>query len=148
MGEESPTNVIRAKMEVTASRFSTPWLKAVDARFTANWMHSLTNPIPISGTGELRLSDAITSKASAGQFHIQASVKPQPGPPTQADPGWAWWAGLEPYYLDWDCHLENFQAQDFKSSDVAIGGNWSAPDLTVTNLHTEMYQGRLTPMPA
>ena len=44
--------------------------------------------------------------------------------------------------IDLSCHLENIHADDFKSKEVSFGGNWRAPGLTITNLHTEMYQGR------
>ena len=144
-GDESLTNVVRARMELSANRIATPWGRATNAQFTAQWTHSLTNPVPIAGTGELRVTDASTQWGNAEELRLNASLRiPATKGPPRADANWGWWAKLEPYYLDWNCHLRNISAEDFTSQETVGGGSWRAPELTVTNLHTEMYQGHLS----
>ena len=61
----------------------------------------------------------------------------------RADESWAWWAKLEPYALDWDGQLSGLQSRGLEAEDVACGGNWRAPELTITNLHAELDQRQL-----
>jgi hypothetical protein len=143
-GDDNLTNLVRAHVEVSAAQFTTPWAQATNAQFTARWTHSLTNPIPIAGSGELRLANPYTRWGHADELRLDASLSTPATNGPRADASWAWWAPLAPYYLDWNCRLENLRAEDFKSQTILCAGNWRAPELTITNLHTEMYQGQVT----
>jgi hypothetical protein len=142
--DKSLTNQLRARLEMRADRVVTEWARAATAHFTAEWTHSFTNPIPVIGAGELRLANVLTRWGGAEDLRLEArlSTPPDRGP-ARADPSWAWWAGLEPYFVDWDCRLAGIRAENFELKEMICGGFWRAPDLTVTNLYAEMYQGRL-----
>lgn len=143
VGDEASTNVLHAQLDISATQFQTPWVRGTNAHFTARWAHAFTNAIPMEGVCELSLADARTRWGAAGRVQVNGTLTPSPaGQARLADASWAWWASLEPYWLDWHCRVQNVQAHDFKSSEVICGGRWRAPVLTVTNLHTEMYQGR------
>jgi hypothetical protein len=143
--DEILTNIVRAQLEISAAQAVTPWAEATNARFTAHWTHSLTNAIPLEGSEDLRLADIRTRWGTIGKLHLQTSLAPPAtNAPVLADASWGWWAQLEPYFLDWNCRAENIHAQDFILQQVVCGGNWRAPQLTITNLHTEMYQGQFT----
>ena len=140
--DEILTNIVRARLEISAAQVVTPWAQATNAQFTVGWTHSLTNAIPLEAKEELRLADARTRWGTVGKLRLEASLAtPATNAPALADASWAWWAQLEPYLLDWNCRLENVHADDFVSQEVLCAGNWRAPLLTITNLHTEMYQG-------
>ncbi len=145
--DEDATNRVHARLEASAAQFTTQWAEAANAHLTADWVHSMTNAIPLSGTGELRLTDIHTRWGNAAELRLEGrfSMPPAKGLP-QATEQWAWWAGLEPYFLDWNCQLKKIHAEDkaqkFDLEQLACGGVWRAPDLTVTNLHAEMYQGQ------
>ncbi len=105
-GDDNLTNLVRARLEISAAQFTTKWAQATNAQFNARWTHSITNPIPIAGTGELRLTDAHTRWGNADELRLDASlVTPATNGPPRADASWAWWASLEPYILDWNCRL-------------------------------------------
>ncbi|MDB6020039.1 MAG: hypothetical protein JWR19_4528 [Pedosphaera sp.] len=137
------TNLIHCRLELLADQFETQWARATNAQFTASWSHSFTNAIPIAGQAVLRLADAHTSRGSAGELRLEARLNPTPGGPLQADQSWAWWANLEPYALDWNCRLTDVRAEEFQVKEVAFSGAWRAPELTITNLHSELYRGQL-----
>ncbi|MDB6067894.1 MAG: hypothetical protein JWR26_4102 [Pedosphaera sp.] len=144
VGDGTDTNLVRAKLDAAAERFITEWAQATNAHFSAQWTHSITNPIPLAGSAELRMSDARTRWGSVGEvrFNGVGSTPATNGPP-QANESWAWWANLEPYFLNWNCRLKDIHAENFELKELNCGGLWRAPDMTVTNLHAEMYQGQL-----
>lgn len=146
--DPNPTNLIQCHLELLADQFTTEWAQATNAQFSAQWAHSLTNPIPVFGTGKLELADARTRWCTAGRILITGSLNsPVVGGPRHADGRWAWWAALEPYFLEWRCQLMDVHARDqtreFQVKEVACGGLWRAPELTITNLYSELYQGKL-----
>ncbi|MDB6023077.1 MAG: hypothetical protein JWQ04_2934, partial [Pedosphaera sp.] len=131
-GDEEITNLVRARLEISAGQFSLPWGQAANAHFTARWTHSLTNAIPLAGTGELRLTNAQSKWGTAGQLRLIASMGlPVTSHPPQTNAGWGWWASLAPYFLDWNGRVENIRANGFESKEVLCGGTWRAPVLTI-----------------
>ena len=146
---ENLTNLVQARLDASATRITTPWAQAAQARVKIEWTHSMTNSIPLGGTIELRVADARAYRASAGGVELTARMDtPAATGPRAADAGWAWWAALEPYALDWNCRLRDVRAEDpnagvFEFKELACGGFWRAPDLTITNAHAELYRGRV-----
>ena len=147
--DEGRTNVIHAHLDLTADRPATKWAEAAAVKAAADWEHSLTNPVPLSGTAELSLTGAHTRWGSAGTVWLKTRLEPTPADTSrQADEHWGWWAGLEPYALDWNCRLQNIHVERadaglFQIKSLVCGGLWRAPQLTVTNLQSELYQGGL-----
>jgi hypothetical protein len=143
-GDDRLTNLIRARLELSAASVTTRWAQTASIQLTAQWTHSLTNPLPDAGTAELRLADGQTRWGSVGEVLLNATLAtPATNGPARADASWGWWAPLEPYGLEWNCHLTNLHSNDVKCPELVCGGTWRAPDLALTNLHTEIYGGRL-----
>ena len=65
------------------------------------------------------------------------------GTPARADASWAGWASLEPYALDWDGQAAGVRSRGLEVENVACGGSWRAPALSITNLHAELSRGRV-----
>ncbi len=142
--DASDPNLIHCHLQVLADQFTTEWAQATNAQFTANWSHSLTNAIPLAGQSELHLSDAHSQWGEASEVRLEARFDtPATNGMSQADASWGWWADLEPYALNWNCRLSEVHAREFQVKEIAFGGTWRAPDLTITNLHSELYQGQL-----
>ena len=147
--DESQTNLMHARLEATADRPATEWAEAATARLNAEWDHSPTNLVPRSGRAELNLTSAHTRWGSAGTLRLNTRLEPPAADaPRQADEHWGWWAALEPYALDWDCRLQNIHVAQPDAGMIEIkslvcGGLWRAPQLTVTNLQSELYKGGL-----
>ncbi len=121
-------------------------LPATNALLQADPSHDWwTNPIPLTGTAELRVTDAQSRRwGNIGELQLDARVSSSPANrPSQANSQWGAWAFLEPYFLDWDCSVKDIRAQEFELKEMGCSGLWRAPILTVTNLNAAMYQGRL-----
>jgi hypothetical protein len=140
-GDNQWTNLIQARMELSTESIATEWAKANSARFSAHWTHSITNPIPIAGAGRLEVIGAETKWGGADRIQLDANLSGATNGTSLADPSWGWWARLQPYFLDWNCKVAELRSGDFESPEVVCGGSWRAPELTITNLHTEIYQG-------
>jgi AsmA-like C-terminal region len=149
MSHETLTNVIRASMEISADEPSTEWARASNAQIKAEWTHSPTNAIPLSGVAELHLTGTRTRWGSVGSVDLDTRLDaPATDAPRTADESWGWWAALEPYPLDWNCRLGDIHVEDervgiFELKELACGGNWRAPELTLTNAHAQLYRGHV-----
>jgi hypothetical protein len=149
MAHETLTNVIRATMEISAEGPATEWAQASSLRFEAEWTHSPTNAVPLSGVAKLHLAGARARWGNAGTLDLTARLNaPVTDAPRTADESWGWWAGLEPYSLDWNCRLGDIHVEDervgiFQLKELACGGNWRAPELTLTNAYAELYRGHV-----
>jgi hypothetical protein len=170
------TGRVSGNLVLTAGRLSSKWGSGSHARFAGQWLHALTNPIPLSAQGRFECAPLETQWGRAAQAQVlaRASLNPEamaqaprlsnpnpnpnPNPnlpstpqapaqsspvPASAHPDWAWWAGLEPYSLDWECHLADFQAKELTAQQLACTGAWQAPALTLTNLHAAFTNGEI-----
>jgi hypothetical protein len=150
MAHEQLTNVIQANLEISADQPATEWARATKVRLKAEWTHSFTNMVPLSGVAELHLVDARSRWGNADAVDLNTRLNAPAGDsPRQADATWGWWAALEPYSLDWNCRLGDIHVEDervgvFEFKELACGGDWRAPELTVTNAHAELYRGEVS----
>ncbi len=136
------TNLVHASLILDAATAVTRWASVTNAHVTAQWLHSLTNPIPLSGFGDLR-ADAATSRwGTARRVQLTATLA-TPLSPVPADASWAWWQLLQPYELGWTARAERLDLEKIGADNVACGGTWSAPWLRVTNLHLRFPEGQL-----
>ena len=138
------TNLVNADLTLLASRVETRWGGASNAQLNAQWIHALTNAVPLSGQGELHCAQATTQWGVARKLRFSARLAtPAATVPPGADESWGWWATLAPYALSWDCHLSGLQRSGVEAEEVTCGGDWRAPQLTITNLHAALYQRQL-----
>ena len=144
------TNIVRAVLDVQADNVATEWAQAARGHLAIRWTHSLTNAIPLEGTTELSLSNIHTRWVDVGEAQLLTGLDtPVTTGPRHADESWAWWGKLEPYSLDWNCLLKNIRSREqkpstadqFELNELACGGLWRGPRLTVTNLSAELYGG-------
>jgi hypothetical protein len=141
---EGVTNIVNANLALSAGVVQSKWGGATNAQFTAQWVHAITNPVPLSGTGELICEGAASPWGSAGNVRLAGRLLMPPETSTiHADDSWAWWGALEPYMLQWNGQLSAVKAAELEASQVVCGGNWHAPMFAITNLQAEFYGGRL-----
>jgi hypothetical protein len=141
---EGQTNLVNADLAVSAGRVETEWGSTTNAQFNAQWIHALTNAIPLAGEGKLRCQQANTKWGAAEEVRLNVRLAAPPAAARpRADESWAWWAKLEPYALDWEGQVNRLQSHGFEAAGLACGGSWRAPELTITNLHAELYQRQL-----
>ena len=138
------TNLVNADLALQVGSVATRWGGATNARFNAQWLHALTNAIPLTGRGELQCSRASTPWATARELRLNARLDSSSLPvPPEAAGSWAWWATLAPYALGWDCQVSGLQRAGVEAEEVTGNGDWRAPRLTVTNLHAALYSRQL-----
>ena len=92
---EQDTNIVHADLDLAADSAQSRSNRADNIHFTAQWFHSLTNPIPLSGHGELEGTNVFTDWGSASRFRLAGTLLPTTNAPT-ANASWAWWTNLCP----------------------------------------------------
>ena len=138
------TNLVHCQLDTRADEFNTPWLGATNARAAAHWTHSFTNAIPLNGVGEVRLSRAASRWGTSGEIWLTSRLATPPTAIAQGrNPDWGWWAGLEPYQLEWAGGLTDYRREDLLVHELTLGGSWRAPRLTITNLSSHVFNGDL-----
>ena len=138
------TNLVNAELALSAGRVETRWGGATNGQLHAQWIHSLTNPVPLTGSGQLQCSRATSPWGGARELQLNARLAtPVTAAPPRADESWAGWAALEPYALDWNCHLKELESNGLAAEGLACAGHWRAPELTITNLHAALDQRRI-----
>jgi len=139
---EQDTNLVHADLDLAAASVQSRSNHAETVHFTAQWFHSLTNAIPLSGQGVLQGSNAVTDWATVKQFRVQAALLPSTNsPPTDAS--WAWWTNLAPYPVALECSAEGVHSPKLDIDEVLWSGQWRAPDLRVDKLSAKLYGGTL-----
>jgi hypothetical protein len=71
---EGQTNLINADLALWAGHVETKWGSATNARFNAEWIHALTNAIPLDGEGNLRCSQRRPPGAPRGSFGSRCTL--------------------------------------------------------------------------
>ena len=137
---DAHTNLLHAKITLDAAEILTRWANVTNAHFTAQRLHALTNAIPLSGQGELRVDSATSRWATAQSLRLTAALAP-PNHSVAADASWSWWQTLQPFALRWTAHAARLDTEKLGADDVAFGGHWDAPTLQITNLHAAFPEG-------
>ena len=136
------TEQVEADLTLRAAQVMTRWASATNSQFTAQWVHALTNAIPLSGHGELRADAVSTRWASGRKIHLASTLATATNPPPAGD-SLAGWTNLWPYQLDWTCRAAQINTEKLDGDEVSCAGSWRAPVLVITNLHTRFPDGEL-----
>ena len=141
-GAQAGTNVVNADLSVRASRVATEWASVTNASGSAQWIHSLTNAIPLSGSGEFSAAAATTRWAGAKSVSFTATLNTLTNAPA-ADDSWGAWEKIRPFALGWTLRASQLDAEKIGAEEVVCSGNWNAPLLAVTNLLVRFPEGHL-----
>ena len=94
---EGQTNLISADLVAWAGRVGTKWGSATNAHFNAQWIHALTNAIPLGGHGKLHCRQASTEWGAVNELQLDFRLAAPPASEApRADESWGGWAKLEP----------------------------------------------------
>jgi hypothetical protein len=137
------SDLIEGRLKLAGDRVDSPWASGTNALFQAHWMHSMTNPIPLSGEGHCEFQSVGTRWGKARGLQLSAVARRAPAAEALLEPSLGWWTNLQPYLLDWDCQAEAVDTPQVQATALACGGTWHAPELAVTNLHVALYKGHL-----
>ena len=134
------TNIVHADLDLTADTAQSRSNRADNLHFAAQWFHSLTNPIPLSGEGQLQGSNIVTEWGSAKQFQASATLLPSTNLPITGE-NWAWWNKLAPFPLNVEFNAQQIHSPKLDLQEIACSGQWRAPELTIDKLSTKLYNG-------
>jgi len=136
------TNIIDGKFQATARQIETPWAIATNGEFTAHWVHALTNAVPISGTGLLRLDQVHSRWGDAGNAHFAVTLaRPDTNSIPAVDDVWSWWANFSESLFDFECQLADVKSPKLEAKEILCTGQWRPPELTVNHLDAKLYGG-------
>lgn len=131
----------RTDLSLAADGLTSDWGSAHSNRLSARFVHSLTNVVPAEVELEAELAQAESRWGQARRLQLQARGAPQPDAAPTPDPSWAWWAKLAPFAATWELQADGLQSPQLALDQIAFAGRWSAPHLTLTNLHARLYDG-------
>jgi hypothetical protein len=137
------TNIVHADLELTADTAQSRSNRAENIHLAAQWFHSLTNPIPLSGEGQLQGSNVLTEWGGARTFQVAATLLPSTNSPG-ADASWGWWTKLAPYPLQLQCSAEQVHSPKLDVQEITCAGQWRAPEVRVEKLSAKLYGGRIS----
>lgn len=137
---EQDTNIVHADLDLSADTAQSQSNRADKIHFTAQWFHSLTNPVPLSGDYQLQGNNIVTEWGSAKQFAASATLLPSTNAPATNE-SWAWWSKFAPYPLKIECHAEQVHSPKLDLEKITCSGQWLAPELTVDKLSAKLYGG-------
>ncbi len=135
-------DLVSARLELSAGSIETAHVRASGATFTAGWMHSLTNAIPLSGEGTLRVEGPETKWGGADAVRVTGSLVASDGP-VVSDPAWSWWTNLAPFAINWECSVQGLRSEKLQAEEFSAAGEWRSPRLTVDRLNSTLYGGLL-----
>ena len=138
------------ELRLTARQGRSEWAQGSNLLFTARWVHTFTNPIPLSAAGSLTGDQIQTPWGHAQQIVVQGRLARSPSlaPAASANrpsiaPPPRWQTLLAPYSLDWDCLLTHCESHGIAATGLAAQGSWRHPALSVTNLQLTFEQSHL-----
>ena len=137
---EQETNLVHADLDLTADTAQSRSNRADRIHLTSQWIHSLTNPVPLSAEGQLQGSNIVTEWGSAKQFAVSASLLPGTNSPATND-SWAWWSMLAPYPLKVEGSAQRVHSPKLDLEEIICSGQWLAPELTIEKLSAKLYGG-------
>jgi hypothetical protein len=139
----SKTNLLEADLQVSARSATTQWGGASHPRFGAHWVQAVPEPVPLSANGWLECEDARTQWAVARQLEVYGDLSGslEKDRVTAVDPAWDSWTNLQPYLFNCQCRLKHLEVSNLVAEAVAFEARWHNPNLTLTNLDVQLYDG-------
>jgi len=134
------SNLVQGDLTLSAAEAHTEWCTGTQPVLTARWLHSTTNPVPLSGHGQFECLDAQSRWADVGQVQFRADfARLAEADLAATDATWGWWTNLQPYQLSWETTLGDVQTPKLAIEQIAGAGQWQPPTLVVTNLQADLY---------
>ena len=143
-GQRATTNEVTSTLALDATRAKTEWGTAQQVKLTAKLSGVLTNQTLLGASWEATFTepDLRWGRAKAARINGRINARP-PGFPKQADAGWGQWRELEPWQIDFAVALDGVLATNLTVAKFGAAGQWRSPDLTLTNIHAELYRGQM-----
>jgi hypothetical protein len=136
-------DLVDADLILTTGKVETRWGFASDADFDAHWMHSFTNPIPLSGRGHIRCVRAETKWGKVNDLELTGSLMIPDSTGSAIHTNWGPWAQIEPFALDCAGRVGAIDSPKLQATDLTFAAQWKAPELSVSHLAATLYKGKV-----
>lgn len=163
---------LRTSLTLRTTALKSEWAQLADGRLSANATFAPARKQLLAADVETQLTAPKTKWGEAKQARISAKVSllgardfgPQQelrsvshdqtntpanssrsGPESRAPPEWGFWTNLAPWQVETSVALDGVKAeqQKLEVAKFSLAAHWRAPNLSVTNLHAELYSGAL-----
>lgn len=145
-----PADPLNTRIMLRIDRFDGPLLlsRADSITLAAEAKHFLTNGPPLSANAQLNITNLATAFGSGDTLALAANFSQAPSDrPVTVDESWGVWARLEPFLLDWKLDLAGIKSfypgKELELKKAALKGDWNAPDLKLSDVQVELYDGEL-----
>lgn len=140
---EGETNLVRGRLALSADGVRTRWAVGRHAALEAEWLHSITNPVPLSGTARFEGAQIASRWGAAQTLELRARLaEPAGSPGRNLDSRLGWWTNLWPYRLELAFTLNDARYRELRLDDLTCSGSWNAPLLVVSNFNSSLYRGQ------
>jgi hypothetical protein len=78
----------------------------------------------------------------ARDFQASAQLATSENTPDNGGASWGFWTNLQPFHLAWSVRLGELRAEKLNADTLICDGEWSAPELAVTNFSARLDGGQ------
>jgi hypothetical protein len=136
------TNVVQADLRISSDGTATRWGRGTNVQLTAQWLHALTNAVPLSGQAELQAGAVETERGKAATLDAHLTlVAPEEGSFAASDESWGWWTNVAPYALNVKARVTALASPKLNADELDATAQWRAPMLHVSRLTAQLYDG-------
>lgn len=130
----------KTDVRVSARQLRSEYGKTDLLRFNGQVSQTTSNFVPtrISGTATTTNAETKWGKANSAEIGFTAATNTNP---KLAAESWATWAKAEPFHLTWEMRAAGVETPKIKVEKVSLVGSWLAPDLKISALDGQLYEG-------
>ena len=137
---------LRASLTLHTTALKSEWAQLKEGRLSGHATFAPARKQLLAADAEALLTAPTTKWAEAKQLKLSATVARAALPArTNAPTHWGFWTNLAPWQIETSVALDGVKSE-LKSLDLGqlrFTTHWSAPSLSVTNLHIALYGGAL-----
>ncbi|NBV21373.1 MAG: hypothetical protein EBS05_05550 [Proteobacteria bacterium] len=148
----------RTSLTLRTTGLKTEWGRVADGRLSGNAKFAPARKQLLAADADLQVTSPTTKWGEAQQARISAKATwvgqrtATPGDPAArgngTDPSlaaWGFWTNLAPWQLETSVALDGVKvpAQSLDLAKLNLNAQWRSPELVVSNLHSELYDGTL-----
>lgn len=135
-------DLVEAAATVRVAGVESRWAMVRDAQIKATWTHAMTNPIPRAAQIEVQAAAVTALLTRFGEVNFSGALTCTTNPPAP-DASLGFWNHLLPYQARWSGSVGLLRSLFMQADQVSAEGEWTPPNLSVTNLRASLYRGTL-----
>jgi hypothetical protein len=135
---------VQGDIQLSARQVRTSWASGDGAEIEGQWIHSLTNPVPLTGSASVSASNLVSRWARARVATFSGLWAAPPDLRSKPVPQHGWWTNVTSYKVDWEAAVAGLVTTQAVAQEFRAEGHWHTPDLSVTSLEAAAYGGQVS----